>query len=214
MAFQPPPLPGSNGLPIQFVIGTTGSFNELEEVDQKFMADARKTGQFIFLDNDLKIDKPKSTVVFDRDKAGDLGLKMSDLGGSLATMLGGNYAEYFSLDGRSYTMIPQVRQNDRLTTEQLLSYQIRTSNNTMLPLATVARLENKTVPQAINHFQQVNAATVSGVAMLGVAMGDALGTLKTLSPSRFRPATRSATQAPPGSWRRSLAASSPPSCSR
>lgn len=180
VAFQPPPLPGSNGL---LVIGTTGSFNELDEVARNFMAEALKTGQFMFLDNDLKIDKPKSTVVFDRDKAGDLGLKMSDLGGALATMLGGNYVEYFNLDGRSYKVIAQVRQNDRLTTEQLLSYQIRTSNNTMVPLATVAHLDNKAVPQALNHFQQINAATISGVAMPGVAMGDVLATLKTIAKS-------------------------------
>ncbi|MGY8663476.1 efflux RND transporter permease subunit [Bradyrhizobium sp. UFLA05-109] len=183
VAFQPPALPGSNGLPIQFVIGTTGSFSELDEVARNFMAEALKTGQFMFLDDDLKIDKPKSTVVFDRDKAGDLGLKMSDLGGALATMLGGNYVEYFNLDGRSYKVIAQVRQNDRLTTEQLLSYQIRTSNNTMVPLATVAHLDNKAAPQALNHFQQINSATISGVAMPGVAMGNALATLKTLAKS-------------------------------
>lgn len=182
VAFQPSPLPGSNGLPVQFVIGTTGSYGELNEVSRDFMARALKTGQFIFLDSDLKIDKPKTTVVFDRDKAGDLGLKMSDLGGALATMLGGNYVEYFSLDGRSYKVIPQVRQNDRLTTEQLLAYQIR-ANGTMVPLSTVAHLEQKTVPEALNHFQQLNAATISGVAMPGVPMGDALATMKELAKS-------------------------------
>lgn len=182
VAFQPSPLPGSNGLPVQFVIGTTGPYGELNEVSRDFMARALKTGQFIFLDSDLKIDKPKTTVVFDRDKAGDLGLKMSDLGGSLATMLGGNYVEYFSLDGRSYKVIPQVRQNDRLTTEQLLAYQIR-ANGTMVPLFTVAHLEQKTVPEALNHFQQLNAATISGVAMPGVPMGDALATMKDLAKS-------------------------------
>lgn len=182
VAFQPSPLPGSNGLPVQFVIGTTGPYRELNEVSRDFMARALKTGQFIFLDSDLKIDKPKTTVVFDRDKAGDLGLKMSDLGGSLATMLGGNYVEYFSLDGRSYKVIPQVRQNDRLTTEQLLAYQIR-ANSTMVPLSTVAHLEQKTVPEALKHFQQLNAATISGVAMPGVPMGDALATMKELAKS-------------------------------
>lgn len=182
VAFQPSPLPGSNGLPVQFVIGTTGSYGELNDVSRDFMARALKTGQFIFLDSDLKIDKPKTTVVFDRDKAGDLGLKMSDLGGALATMLGGNYVEYFSLDGRSYKVIPQVRQNDRLTTEQLLAYQIR-ANGTMVPLSTVAHLEQKTVPEALNHFQQLNAATISGVAMPGVPMGDALATMKDLAKS-------------------------------
>ncbi|WP_316233016.1 efflux RND transporter permease subunit [Bradyrhizobium sp. SZCCHNPS2010] len=183
VAFQPAPLPGSNGLPIQFVIGTTGSFNELDDVARDFMTKALASGQFIFLDNDLKIDKPQTTVVFDREKAADLGLKMSDLGGSLATMLGGNYIDYFSLDGRSYKVIAQVKQNDRLTTEQLLNYYIRTSDNTMVPLSTVAHLEHKTIPESRNHFQQINAATISGVAMPGVAMGDALTTLKDLAKS-------------------------------
>ncbi|GGI23482.1 efflux RND transporter permease subunit [Bradyrhizobium guangdongense] len=183
VAFQPSPLPGSNGLPIQFVIGTTGSFNELDEVSRNFMTEAIKSGQFIFLDTDLKVDKPQTMVMFDRDKAGDLGLKMSDVGGALATMLGGNYLDYFSLDGRSYKVIPQARQNDRLTAGQLLGYYIRASDNSMVPLSTIAHLDNKTVPQSRNHFQQINAATISGVAMPNVSMGSALATLKQLAKS-------------------------------
>ncbi|MGX4771012.1 efflux RND transporter permease subunit [Bradyrhizobium guangdongense] len=183
VAFQPSPLPGSNGLPIQFVIGTTGSFNELDEVSRNFMTEAIKSGQFIFLDTDLKVDKPQTMVMFDRDKAGDLGLKMSDVGGALATMLGGNYLDYFSLDGRSYKVIPQARQNDRLTAGQLLGYYIRASDNSMVPLSTIAHLDSKTVPQSRNHFQQINAATISGVAMPNVSMGSALATLKQLAKS-------------------------------
>ncbi|KYK43566.1 acriflavine resistance protein B [Bradyrhizobium liaoningense] len=183
VAFQPSPLPGSNGLPIQFVIGTTGSYNELDQVSRNFMVQALKSGQFIFLDTDLKIDRPQTLVSFDRDKAGDLGLKMSDLGGALATMLGGNYLDYFSLDGRSYKVIPQAKQNDRLTADQLLGYYIKASDNSMVPLSTVAQLENRTVPQSRNHFQQINAATISGVAMPTVSMGSALATLKDLAKS-------------------------------
>ncbi|MHC2387414.1 multidrug efflux pump subunit AcrB [Bradyrhizobium liaoningense] len=52
---------------------------------------------------------------------------MSDLGDALATMLGGNYLDYFSLDGRSYKVIPQAKQNDRLTADQLLARLIRKS---------------------------------------------------------------------------------------
>lgn len=181
VAFQPSPPPGSNGLPIQFVIGTTGSYNELDQVSRSFMVQALKSGQFIFLDTDLKIDRPQTLVSFDRDKAGDLGLKMSDLGGALATMLGGNYLDYFSLDGRSYKVIPQAKQNDRLTADQLLGYYIKASDNSMVPLSTVAHLESRTVPQSRNHFQQINAATISGVAMPTVSMGSALATLKDLA---------------------------------
>ncbi|MBZ9603228.1 efflux RND transporter permease subunit [Phyllobacterium chamaecytisi] len=181
VAFQPAPLPGSNGLPVQFVLATTNSFTQLNTVAQQFILDAMKTGQFIFLDNDLKIDQPQSTVVIDRDKAAELGLKMSDIGGALATMLGGNYTGYFSLDGRSYKVIPQVQQNLRLNATQVLDYYIRTSDGSTVALSTVAHIETRTVPQSLNHFQQINAATISGVAMPGVAMGDALATLKRLA---------------------------------
>src|SRR5258708_39309989 len=78
-AFQPPALPGSFGLPIQFVIGTTQPFARLSEISPQFMLDALKSGMFIFLDNDLKGDFPQGTVEIDRDKAAQLGLRMSDV---------------------------------------------------------------------------------------------------------------------------------------
>jgi len=181
VAFQPPPLPGSFGLPIQFVIGTTEPFARLNELSQQFLQDALKSGMFIFLDSDLKIDQPQSTVEIDRNKTAQLGLKMSDVGGALASMLGGGYVNYFSLDGRSYKVIPQVEQRYRLNTQQLLDYYIRTADGTAVPLSTVAHITNKTVPESLNHFQQVNAAIISGVAAPGVSQGDALKYLQDLA---------------------------------
>jgi multidrug efflux pump len=181
VAFQPPPLPGSNGLPVQFVINTTGAFEQLNEVAQTFLQEATKSGMFIFLNTDLKIDQPQSTVVIDRDKASQLGLRMSDIGSALSSMLGGGYVNYFGLDGRSYKVIPQVQQRSRLNTDQLLNYYIRAADGTSVPLSTVARIVTKTIPESLNHFQQLNSATIQGVAFPGVAQADALGYLKDLA---------------------------------
>ncbi|MBT9371302.1 efflux RND transporter permease subunit [Rhizobium sp. CSW-27] len=187
VAFQTSPLPGSSGLPIQFVLTTTNDFSQLNDVSKDFMAKALKTGKFIFLDNDLKFDQPESRIVFDREKASELGLSMSDVGGSLATMLGGGYTGYFSLDGRSYKVIPQVQQMSRLNASDVLNYYIKTSDGSSIPLSTIAHIETKVAPQSYNHFQQVNSATISGVAMPGVAMGDALQTLKQLAADTLPP---------------------------
>jgi multidrug efflux pump len=181
VAFQPPPLPGSIGLPMQFVIGTTESFERLFDVAQKFLREAQQSGNFIFLDCDLKIDNPQSNVVIDRDKTAQLGLRMSDVGGALASMLGGAYVNYFSMTGRSYKVIPQVQQRFRLNARQLLDYHIRAADGTLVPLATVAAVETKTVPESLNHFQQLNSATIQGVAMPGVSQGDALAYLQNLA---------------------------------
>jgi multidrug efflux pump len=181
VAFQPPPLPGSIGLPVQFVIGTTEPFQRLNEVAQQFLQAALKSGMFIFLDCDLKVDNPQGNVVIDRDKTAQLGLKMSDVGGALASLLGGGYVNYFSMSGRSYKVIPQVQQRYRLNAQQLLDYYIRTGDGTPVPLSTIASISTTTVPESLNHFQQLNSATIQGVTMPGVAQGDALDFLKNLS---------------------------------
>jgi len=180
-AFQPPPLPGSIGLPLQFVIGTTEPFERLYDIAQKFLLEAQKSGNFIFLDSDLKIDNPQSNIIIDRDKTAELGLKMADVGGALASMLGGGYVNYFSMSGRSYKVIPQVQQRFRLNPRQLLDYHIRTADGSLVPLSTVATVSTKTVPQSLNHFQQLNSATIQGVAMPGVSQGDALAYLQGLA---------------------------------
>ncbi|MGE5823718.1 MAG: efflux RND transporter permease subunit [Bacteroidota bacterium] len=179
--FQPPPLPGARGLPVEFVIQTTEPFERLNEVSRAFLQEAQKSGRFIFIDSDLKVDQPQSTVVIDRELAAQLGLSMRDVGGALSAMVGGGYVNYFSLYDRSYKVIPQVRQVDRLNASQLGNYYLRAANGDMIPLSTIAHIETKVVPQALNHFQQQNSATIAGVQFPGVSQGEALTYLRELA---------------------------------
>jgi len=106
---------------------------------------------------------------------------MSDVGSALSSMLGGGYINYFSMSGRSYKVVPQVQQRSRLNAQQLLDYYIRAGDGSSVPLSTIARISTSTVPESLNHFQQLNSATIQGVTMPGVAQGDALDFLKDLS---------------------------------
>ncbi|MBS0561056.1 MAG: efflux RND transporter permease subunit, partial [Proteobacteria bacterium] len=181
VAFLPAPLPGANGLPIQFVLKSTGSLDELNTLSQQFLADAQKSGLFLFLDSDLKLDLPQYEIAIDRDKAAQLGLNMSQVGGAMASMLGGGYVNYFSLGARSYKVIPQVAQIHRLNGDQVLNYQVATVNDVPVPLSAIATLNTKTVPETLNHFQQINAATIAGVAAPGVSQEQALAFLQDLA---------------------------------
>ncbi len=175
--FQLPPLPGSSGLPVQFVLQTTGSFEELNEVSQTLLDKARSSGMFLFIDTDLKIDKPQTSIVLDRDKASELGLTMRDIGNSLTSNLSQNYVNYFSMAGRSYQVIPQVMRTERLNSDQILDYYITTPAGTSVPLSTVASIKTTVVPESINHFQQLNSATISAVLFPGITMSQALNYL-------------------------------------
>jgi len=179
--FQPPPLPGARGVPIQFVITSAEPFDRLYEVSQKFLQDAQKTGQFIFLQSDLRIDMPQTRIEINRDMAAQLGLTMQDIGSALSAMLGGGYVNFFELDGRSYKVIPQVEQRFRLNPDQINHYYLRTPSGQMAPLSTVVSLKTRVQPETINHFQQANSATIQGVALPFVAQGQALDSLKQLA---------------------------------
>src|SRR6185437_16486530 len=143
-------------------------FGRLNTVSQDFLHEALKTGLFMFLDTDLRVDLPQATIVIDRDKTAGLGLKMSDVGAAMSPMLGGGYVNYFDLQGRSYKVIPQVAQVSRLNPDQLLHYYIKASDGSVVPLSTIAHIQTGAIPEAVNHFQQLNSATIQGVAAPGV----------------------------------------------
>ncbi|BDV33860.1 efflux RND transporter permease subunit [Methylocystis iwaonis] len=181
VAFQEPPLPGAMGLPIQFIIQSPDTFDKMDGVARDLLSQAMATGKFMFLDTDLKIDQPQEKLVIDREKAAQLGLRMNDVGGALTMALSGGYTQYFDLAGRSYKVVPQVAQRFRLNADQVLNYYIKTGDGSSVPLSTVAKLRSTTEPESLNHFQQANAVTISGVAAPGVIAGEALDTLKEIA---------------------------------
>ena len=179
-SFVPPALPtGGAGLPVQFVVGTTGSTEALFEVTNELLGAALESGLFIFAESDLRIDKPQVRINIDRDKAAALGLTMQDIGSNLAAMMSGGFVNRFSIQGRSYKVIPQVARADRLNPDQLEQYQIRTGSGDMVPLSTVVSLDTEVVPRQLKRFQQLNAATIQGVPRPGVSMGQILEMLQT-----------------------------------
>ena len=188
-AFQFPALPGAQGLPVQVVINTTESYENLNEVSQAVLDKARKSGIFFFVDSDLKIDKPQDVLEIDREKVAALGMTQKDVGNALSSALGGGYVNYFSVAGRSYRVIPQVKQVDRLNPDQILDYYIRTPSGAMIQARTVAKIRQKVVPQSINHFQQLNSATISGVGTPFASQAEILEymrqTLKEVAPTGY-----------------------------
>jgi multidrug efflux pump len=179
--FQLPSLPGARGLPVQFAIKTTEPALRLNEVSRAFLDEANRSGMFAFFDTDMRYDLPQAVIEIDRDKAAQIGLTMSQVGASLGSLLGGGYVNYFSMQTRSYRVIPQVQRVSRLDVAQLLDYPIANIGGVPVPLSTIARIRSETVPETLNHFQQLNAATLSGVATPGVAQADALRYLSDLA---------------------------------
>jgi multidrug efflux pump len=169
-----PALPGSSGVPVQFVVSSTDNYKNIYSVSQKLMAAARKSGMFYYVDSDLKFDNPQIDINIDRNKAQQLGISMQDAGNTLSTMLGGGYLNFFNLEGRSYKVIPQVADQYRSSATDLKQYYVRAADGSMIPMSTIANISNSVQPDQLNQFQQLNAATISALPAFGVSLGKAL----------------------------------------
>jgi hydrophobe/amphiphile efflux-1 (HAE1) family protein len=179
LAFGPPSLPGSTGgPPLQFVIRTIADYRQLVDVMAEIETAARESGLFLFANSDLKFDMPQVDFKIDANKANSLGISMQDIGSSLATLLGGNYVNRFSLNSRSYQVIPQAPRDFRLTPDWLTRYQLRTRSGALVSLATVASVSTSVQPNGLPTFQQLNAATLQGVPFPGHTLGEAIGFLQ------------------------------------
>ncbi len=179
-AFARPSLPGAGrGLPIQFVVLTPADYPRLNAAVEELLASAMASGKFMFLQKSVEFARPKTTVVIDRDRAGTLGIRMEDVGRELATMLGGNYINWFNLEGRSYKVIPQVPDEYRASEEMLRGFYIRTTSGRLVPMASIVSFKSSIEPSERAQFQQLNALTLQGMATPGVSMGDALSFLDT-----------------------------------
>jgi len=170
----PPPLPGGGNFPVDFAIVSAAEPEQVSQLAEQIVQKAMASGMFIFADTDVKFDQPQTQVVFDRDKLRSQGVDLSQAGADLSTMLGGNYVNRFSIQGRSYKVIPQLRRMDRLTPEQLSQIYVKGSADKLVPLSTFATLKTTTEPRSLNKFQQLNAVRIQGVIPPSVPLDKAL----------------------------------------
>ena len=163
-AFLPDPLPSAGQLPVEFIISGTQDHQELMRLAREIMDEAMKSGQFMFIDVDVKFDQAKAEIVIDRDKAAALGVSLQDVGADLGAAIGGAYVNRFNIDGRSYKVIPQIERAGRLNPEQLEEIYVRGPQGKLVPLSTFARVERSAEARTLNRFSQLNSIKISGVS--------------------------------------------------
>ncbi len=176
-----PALPGGGNFPVEFVLGSTAEPAELAALANQLVQKAFASGLFYFADADVKFDQPQTEVVFNRDQVRSQGVDLSQAGADLSTLLGGNFVNRFSLQGRSYKVIPQVKRSERLTADQLKDIYVTGANGRLVPLSTFATLRTTTEPRELKRFQQLNAVRIQGVIRPQVSLDQALRFLETES---------------------------------
>ncbi len=184
-AFALPSLPGSQGLPVMFVITSTDNYLEMRSVALRLEQKAMQSGLFLYMDKDLKYDEPQIKIIINKNKAQSMGINMATIGDTLSTMLSENYVNWFEMDGYSYKVIPQVIQKYRYDQNLLKNYYVAASNGNMVPLSSFVSFKTVTVPESLNQFDQLNSVTISAIPKPGVTIGQALSFLEKTSKNIF-----------------------------
>jgi len=163
-----PSLPTPGQYDVELVLQTDGPVEELLPVAQQIIGAGFQSGKFLYVDTDLKIDRPEARVMIDRERLADLGLDLAGVGQELGTLLGGAYVNRFNYFDRSYKVIPQLGDSDRAAVGPLLDLKIKTPDGGLVPVSTFTSVEATTSPRTLNRFQQRNAVKIFGGVQPGV----------------------------------------------
>ncbi|MDD2741365.1 MAG: efflux RND transporter permease subunit [Rhodocyclaceae bacterium] len=173
--------------PINFVIVTSATYDELQTVTTQFMAELSKNPGLTNLDNDLKLSKPELSVRVDRDKAADMGVPVETIGRSLETVLGGRQVTRFKRDGEQYDVIVQVANIDRSNPADINSIHVRARDGSMVSLDNLVSVKETIAPRELNHFGQRRAVTITANLAPGYTMGEALSSMDAIAAQVLKP---------------------------
>ncbi len=177
-AVNPPSLGQSpRSLPIEYVIMAQIPYAELDRLVNNFVAELGKYPGVQALQTDLRLNTPELRVNVNREKLGDMGIGVSNVGLTLQTMLGGRQVTRFKKDGEQYDVIVQVAPRDRTRPNDISDIYVRARDGSMVQLANVVNVLEGVSPQSLNHFQRLRAVTITGLLAPGYTLGEALAVM-------------------------------------
>ena len=179
----PPSLgQGFRERPVNFVVQTSDSYENLNAVMRKLMDEVARNPGFVAPDVDLRLSKPELRIEVDRERAADMGVSVEAVARAIETMLGGRQVTRYKRDAEQYDVIVQTAVTGRSTPEDIDRIQLRASKNgvdAMVPLAALVKVHESVSPRELNHFGQRRSATLTSNLAPNYSLGEALAFLDT-----------------------------------
>jgi multidrug efflux pump len=171
----PPSLgQGFRERPINFVIVSGDSYDNMARAGQALIAEMQKNPGIVQPDSDLQLNKPEIFIDVDRARAADMGVSVDAVARTVETMLGGRAVTRYKRDAEQYDVLVQTSAGGRATPEDIEKIFVRGRNETMVPLSSLVTVREAVSPRELNHFNQRRSVTISASLAPGYALGDAL----------------------------------------
>ena len=184
----PPSLgQGFRERPVNFVIVTSDSYQNLATTTRQFMDEIAKNPGIVSADIDLRLNKPELKVDVDRDKAADLGVAVDTIARAVETMLGGRQVTRYKREGEQFDVIVQTQATGRDTPDDIEKIFVRGRNDTMIPLATLVKVRESVSPRELNHFSQRRSVSITANLAADYSLGQALDFLDATAAKALKP---------------------------
>ncbi len=186
---NPPPSLGqsSRDRPVSFVVTTTASYQELEVMVSRIIAEASKNPGLTNVDSDLRLNKPQIAVTVDRDRAADAGVSVETVARTLETMLGGRNVTRFKRGSDQYDVIVQIEKEGRGSPDEINNIFVRSNDDRMIPLSSLVQVTETVAPRELNHFAQRRAAIITAGLTPDYSQGEALTFMDTTARAVLEP---------------------------
>jgi multidrug efflux pump len=171
----PPSLgQGFRERPINYVIVTSDSYENLSRTVRRFQDEMAKHPGFVQVDTDLRLNKPEIRMDVDRERATDMGVSVDVIARTVETMLGGRTVTRYKQGGEQYDVVVQTDSAQRSAPEDIDKLFVRGRGDAMIPLGSLVKLREVVVPRDLNHFGQRRSASITANLAPELALGDAL----------------------------------------
>lgn len=184
----PPSLGGSfRERPVNYVIVTSDSYENLSKVAQQFLAEMAKNPGIVQPDIDLRLNKPEIYISVDRDRVADAGVSVDQVARTIETMLGGRNVTRYKRDAEQYDVIVQTQASGRTAPEDVEKIFVRGRNDAMIPLSSLVSAKTSVAPRELNHFNQRRSVSITASLAPGYTQGEALAFMNATADKILKP---------------------------
>jgi multidrug efflux pump len=160
--------------PLNFVIVTTDSYQNLAQVVRTFQEEIAKNPGIVSVDTDLRLNKPEISMDVDRERAADMGVPIDNIARAVETMMGGRQVTRYKREGDQYDVMVQTSPSGRDTPDDIEHIFVRGRNDAMIPLSALVRIKEVVVPRELNHFGQRRSASITANIAPNYSLGEAI----------------------------------------
>jgi multidrug efflux pump len=177
----PASLPTAGQFDVEVVFRTTDDPVTMKEYADKIINQANASGNYLFVNTDLKIDLPQAELKINKALLADLGLSVQEVNDQLSVLMSTNFVNYFNKEGKAYRVIPIVNDNSRYNPELVLDMKVRTDSGALVPVSSFASLDTFTSPRVLGSFNQQSSFRILAGVLPHITKEQGLSTIESIA---------------------------------